>query len=549
MLKPEENAGIPEMTKIVTQAAFPKGNIFLTMRDELGPIFEDEAFQDLYPGLGQPAESPARLALVTVMQFVENLTDRQAAEAVQARIDWKYALGLELSDPGFDYSVLSEFRSRLIEGQAVQLLLEKILERCETVGLLGGKKKQRTDSTHVTAAIRVLNLLELVGETMRRTLDAISRVAPKWMLSHTRPEWVKRYGRRFESFRLPKTEKKRLDLAVTIGEDGFALLEQVYQAETPDEVRQLPAVEMLRRVWIQQYYRDEDGTHWRTKKKWGQPPAGQMISSPDDPEAHYCVKRSTEWTGYKVHLTETCQTGHPHLITQVETTASTTHDVKTTEKIQDDLERRGLLPEVMLVDEGYMETDLLVSSQQRGVDLLGPVPSSKSWQDREEGAFDHTQFQIDWQRLIATCPNGKASRRVTPRKTWRGTPNLSFVFAKEDCLACEVRERCSRSKTSGRTLTIYPQREYETLIEARERQETEEFKKAYDQRAGIEGTISQGVRRLGLRRSRYLKLEKTHLQHMATAAAINLIRIHEWLTGNLPVHSALSPFLKLVAAT
>ena len=126
------------------------------------------------------------------MQFVENLTDRQAAQAVQARIDWKYALGLELSDPGFDYSVLIEFRSRLIERQSVQLRLEKILERCEEVGLLSGKKKQCTDSTHVMAAIRVLNLLELVGETMRRTLDAIARIAPEWLLARTQPEWVKR---------------------------------------------------------------------------------------------------------------------------------------------------------------------------------------------------------------------------------------------------------------------------------------------------------------------------------------------------------------------
>jgi len=548
MLKPKKNENIPEMTKIVAQAAFPKGNIFLTMRDELGPIFEDEAFVDLYPALGQPATSPARLALVTVMQFVENLTDRQAAEAVQARIDWKYALGLELSDPGFDYSVLSEFRSRLIEGQAVQLLLEKILERCESADLLGGTKKQRTDSTHVVAAIRTLNLLELVGETMRRTLDAISRVAPEWMLKHMQPEWVKRYGKRFESFRLPKAQKKRLDLAETIGEDGYFLLEQIFRTETPLEIQQLPAVEILRRVWIQQYYRDDDGAHWRTKKKWGQPPASLMISSPDDPEAHYCVKRSTEWTGYKVHLTETCQEGHPHLITQVETTASTTHDVKTTEKIQDDLERRNLLPEVMLVDEGYMETNLLVSSQERRVDLLGPVPSSKSWQDRKEGAFDHTQFQIDWQHLVATCPGGKESVRVTPRKTWRGTPNLSFVFSKDDCFPCELRDQCSRARHGGRTLTIYPQKEYEVLAKARERQKTEAFKEAYGQRAGIEGTISQGVRRLGLRRSRYLGLEKTRLQHMATAAAINLIRVYDWLSGERPVHAAPTPFMKLAAA-
>src|SRR3990172_7714614 len=170
MLKPDKYAGIPEMTRLIAREAFPQGNIFLTMRDELRPIFEDEQFCDLYPALGQPAVSPARLALVTVMQFVENLTDRQAAQAVRARIDWKYALGLELSDPGFNYSILSEFRSRLIEGGAEQLLLEKILEQCEARGLLGGKKKQRTDSTHVMAAIRVLNFFDLVIYTMYLTL-------------------------------------------------------------------------------------------------------------------------------------------------------------------------------------------------------------------------------------------------------------------------------------------------------------------------------------------------------------------------------------------
>lgn len=549
MLKPEKNVAIPEMTQIVAQAAFPEGNIFIKMRDELGPIFEDEAFAELYPGLGQPAESPARLALVTLMQYVENLTDRQAAEAVRGRIDWKYALGLELSDPGFDFSVLSEFRLRLIEGDAVHLLLDQMLARCEARGLLKGKKKQRTDSTHILAAIRVLNRLELVGETMRRTLNEIAREAPEWLRTHMNPEWIKRYGRRFESFRLPKSKEKRLALAKTIGQDGYALLQAIYQAETPAKVRQLPTVEVLRRIWLQQYYQDDDDVHWRTKKKWGQPPANQMIASPDDVEARYCVKRTTEWTGYKVHWTETCQEEHPRLITQVETTPATTHDVKVTEKIQEDLAKRDLLPETQLVDEGYMEADLLVSSQAKGVDLHGPVPSSKSWQDREKGAFDHTRFHIDWEQMVVTCPNGKTNAYWSERKTWRGTPNLTFVFAKEDCFPCPVRARCTRAKTAGRTLTIYPQEQYEALQKARQRQETEAFKEQYGKRAGIEGTISQGVRSLGLRRSRYRGLPRTHLQHVATAAAINVVRVFDWLSGERPKSTPVSPLVALALQT
>jgi transposase len=549
MLKPHAGMEIPEETKRTAKAAFPKGSLYITLRDELGPLFEDDEFANLYPSLGQPAESPARLALITIMQFLENLTDRQAAESVRSRIDWKYMLGLELSDSGFHYSVLSEFRLRLVSGGAEQKLLDRLLMRCEELGLLKGKKKQRTDSTHVLAAIRSTNLLELVGETMRRVLDEIARLTPEWLTEHLQPEWIKRYGRPFDSYHLPKSKAKREQLAVQIGQDGFYLLKAIYAETGPEELKESAKVETLRRIWVQQFYYCEGEVFWRTKKKWGQPPAGKMIASPEDQEARYCVKRSTEWTGYKVHLTETCDPDHPRIITQVATTPSTIHDVKVTRKIQQELVSRDLSPETHLVDEGYMEIDLLVESQKRGIDLVGPVPSSKSWQDREEGAFNHSQFEIDWERMIVTCPNNKTSIRWSVRKTWRGTRNLLFVFDKADCLPCPLRKRCSRAKNVGRTLTIYPQEQYEAQKQARERQQTEAFKQLYGERAGIESTISQSVRTMGLRYARYIGLDRTHLQHVATAVAINLVRVFSWLTGERPQETRVSPFLALAAQT
>lgn len=545
MLKPERNHKIPELTQIVAKAALPNGNIFMTMRDEFGSIFEDEEFADLYPTIGQPAESPARLAMTTIMQYVENLTDRQAAEAVRDRISWKYVLGLELTDPGFHYSVLSEFRQRLITGSAEQRLLDKLLERCAAKGLLKGKKKQRTDSTPVMAAIRKLTLLELSGETMRRTLDDVARVAPEWLQGQMQPEWIKRYGRRFDSYRLPKGKEKRLELARTIGQDGYYLLNKVLQEATPTEVSVLPMIDIMRRIWIQQFYWCEDKVHWRTKKKWGQPPAGKMIASTEDLEAKYRVKRSTEWVGYQVHLTETCDKEHPRLITQVETTVASKHDSKVTRTIHADLAERELLPETHLVDEGYMETDLLVESQKQGVDMVGPVPSSKSWQSKQEDAFDHSKFEIDWENKTAICPAGKTNKGWSNRKSWRGTPNINISFHLDDCAPCHLRERCTRAKNVGRTLTIYPQEQYEALQEARERQQTEAFKTLYGERAGIEGTISQGVRSKGLRRSRYIGLARTHLQHVSTAAAINVVRVVNWLTGEEPEPTRASPFQAL----
>src|SRR5262249_53779552 len=180
-LHPHVIAPVPDETARMAHAAFPKGHPYLTFRDTLGTIFQDEDFAALFPAWGQPSLPPWRLALVTIMQFRENLADRQAAEAVRARIDWKYLLGLELTGPGFDFSVLREFRARLLAGSAAELLLDKLLKRCQALGLLTARGQQRTDSTHVLAAIRVMNRLELVAETLRAVLNALATVAPDWL--------------------------------------------------------------------------------------------------------------------------------------------------------------------------------------------------------------------------------------------------------------------------------------------------------------------------------------------------------------------------------
>src|SRR6476469_2733009 len=143
---PQPGYRIPITTLRVAKAAFPKGCLAMRVRDELGELFADKEFQELFAARGRPGVSPARLALVSVLQFVEGLTDRQAADAVRGRLDWKYALGLELTDPGFDHSVLTEFRSRLIHGQAEQQLLDTLLGRCRERGLIRERGRQRTDS-------------------------------------------------------------------------------------------------------------------------------------------------------------------------------------------------------------------------------------------------------------------------------------------------------------------------------------------------------------------------------------------------------------------
>ena len=253
MLIPDYNQDIPESTAQVARAAFPKGNPYLTLRDELGTIYADEDFVELFPEIGQPALAPWRLALVTVVQFRENLTDRQVAEAVRSRIDIKYLLGLDLTDPGFDFSVLSEFRSRLLEGQAEALLLEKLLTICRDLELVKARGKQRTDATHILAALRVMNRLEQVAETMRAALNELAVEAPVWLQRVAPAEWYKRYGRRIEDERLPQSKTGREAYAQSVGEDGFLLLDLIASPAAPKDLDKLPMIEALRLVWERHY--------------------------------------------------------------------------------------------------------------------------------------------------------------------------------------------------------------------------------------------------------------------------------------------------------
>ena len=295
-LKPQAVCPVPPETARVARAAYPKGNIYMKMRDVLGSIYTDEDFQDLFPKDGQPAEAPWRLALITVMQFVENLPDRQAADAVRGRIDWRYLLGLDLTDAGFDASVLSEFRARLIDQHAEQLLLEKMLTLFQQKGWLKARGRQRTDSTHVLAKIRALNRVLCVWETMCAALNSLAVAAPDWLRAHSHPAWVERYGPRSEDSRLPVGEGGRQVLAEEIGQQGRELLDALFNPAAPEWLRQMPAIEILRQVWVQNYQRIDAAVVWRSSEYL--PPAARYIGSPYDEEAHYSKKRSTQWVGY-----------------------------------------------------------------------------------------------------------------------------------------------------------------------------------------------------------------------------------------------------------
>ncbi len=404
------------------------------------------------------------------------------------------------------------------------------------MGLLKKRGTQRSDSTHVLAAVRSLNRLEVVGEALRLALNTLAVAAPEWLLTQVEPEWEKRYGPRFTEWHLPDGQEKREDLATQIGRDGQHLLLAISAPSAPAQLRALPELEILRQIWVQQYYIDDEQLRWRDPKDL--PPARVAINSPYDTEARYSHRRSTIWVA-------------PRLITNVELTPAPPADYEMTATIHQHLAEKDRAPSVHLVDAGYVDAEQLVESQrEHQIDLHGPVVQNGTWQAKEGKGYDSAQFRVDWDALVATCPQGKSSRVGRSYPDGHGNPMMMFAFHAADCRACAERSDCTRSESPyrGRVVGMRLREEHEALQAARERQTTEAFKERYKMRAGIEGTLSRGVRRCGIRRSRYVGEAKTWLQEVLAATALNLLRAAEWLVDPPAKATRTATFVKLMAA-
>jgi transposase len=542
-MQPRPWPQVPEFTARVARAAFPSGSLAMRVRDELGAWCADEDFAGLYRARGAPGISPAQLAVVTELQFAENLTDRQAADAVRSRIDWKYCLGLELGDPGFDFSVLSEYRDRLADSGQDRLLLELLLRRLKEAGLVRPGMRQRTDSTHVLARIRDLNRLELAGEAVRAALEALAAAEPGWLATVIDASWQRVYGQRISELRLPESQTARAELAVQYARDGYCLLEQAGSGGAPPRARELPALRALRLVLVQQFYRqagpDGEKVTWR-EDEHGLPPGRDRIVSPYDLDARYGEKRDTRWLGYKAHYSETVSdparddpaTGRPahtNLITCAQTTHAAVPDAVMTGQVHDRQEQAGLLPGEHLTDSGYAGADILISARQRGITLITPLLADTSWQARA-GGYTTGMFAIDWDARQVTCPQGTVSVSWRPA-CQHGSDVIIVRFPAKACRGCPVRDKCTTATRTGRQLTLRPREVHHAVTAARAEQETTAWQAKYATRAGVEGLMRQATHVTGIRRARYLGLAKTTLEHNIAAAAVNLIRLDAWWTS------------------
>jgi transposase len=541
-LRPRALPEVPAQTVAVARTAFPRGALAMRVRDELGEVFADGAFIDAFGVRGRPGISPGQLALVTVLQFAENLTDRQAADAVRGRIDWKYGLGLELTDPGFDFTVLSQFRTRLIAHDLQSMAFEMLTDRLVGLGLLKPGGRQRTDATHVVAAVRDLNRLEMVGETLRAALEALAAAVPQWLTRHTTSTMINRYLARIDEWRLPNDPAKRHKLGVQTGIDGFRILTAVTDRRAPAWLREIPAVDVLRRVWIQQYTIGANGREviWRDAQQHGFPPGRTRIISPYDTDARHSQKRALRWTGYKVHLSETCDNipdadGRtdpslpPNLVTSVVTTHAAVADQAMTIPIHHQLTARDLPPGEHLMDAGYSTTAALLACRDDGVRLIAPHRRDSSRHTRTGSAYARDAFTIDFDQQYAICPQGHKSATWNPGHH-DGHDVITVAFPLGACIVCPARAECTTSQQRRRVITLRPRHLHEALQQARADQVTDTWKHTYRARAGIEGTIHQTVAVTGIRKARYTGRPKVELEHAFAATAINLIRLNAWWT-------------------
>jgi transposase len=517
-LKQSFPSEIPLTTREMVNRILPSNSVCRLLGEQAEKLIDEEALAGMYHQEGRGGINPVILSFVLILQFLENIPDRQAGLMVVMRMDWKYALRQELTWEGFDFTNLCNFRKRLYAHGQEYVIFNQLIAYLKQAGYIKSKR-QRTDATHVLGAIERMSRLELVWETLRLVLVALINADAKWVIDKLPAGFVTEHSEKRGDYRLSKAkiEKAMLDA----GRDGKWLLSQIETLGHPDW-KKLPEMHMLERVLAEQFELSEkaDGG---LKAKSNQTACGDVIASPHDAAVRYSEKgRGTKWQGYKVQVTETID-HELALITDIGIHAAIEPDSPALDTIQQRLAQRDLLPDQQYVDSAYCNSKTLHHSQQRGIDLRGVLGSYS----HKPIGFRLQDFQINVETRTAICPQGNLATVFNPASQ----ADVAFhVHFGKQCQTCPVNALCTTEKR-GRSLELSPH--HDLMTKRRQEQTTEAFIKEMYARSRIESTICELARKHGLRQSRYRGHHKVDLQAAFTAVAVNLKRLANHLAKQM----------------
>lgn len=493
-----------------------------TVKKDIAPLVRVSDFAEMYKEGGRPPLCPKVLIIVTLLQYLEGLSDRAAAFNLRFRIDWKIALGLEIDDEGLHYSSLSRFRDRLLESDKASHAFDVILQHLVTIGLVKKGAKQRIDSTHVIAKVRDLSRLELLQETLRLFCnDAVSFCPAESNVISTA---IDRYKEQHSTYQISADDKKNL-----IRDAGMAMrafIEWVGASDKLDSLREISSFKTLKLVYQQNFIDDPDGDDPELIKI---ATGKDHICSPHEPEARYGNKGGPGWIGYKAQIGETipeqCENGQiiSNFITFAEVSEATDHDSSIMADFLLSQQECAAAPSKVYGDTHYNTEANITLLLEADIDLRGPVmPMSEAGRTKSE----NVGFTTNMQQQTVTCPEGCASVRFSDR----AQNKISATFSQDDCNFCKERSRC---KPAPRGKNILIKVESHLLMTRRAEMQTEEFKREMYQRNGIEGTLSGLVRGQRLRNARYRGKAKVRLGIKMAAASANVKRLHLYYQNKL----------------
>jgi hypothetical protein len=514
----------------VTMAGFlSDDDPMIVFSREIFPLFSDECFIGIYADTGRGAISPALLAMVTILQYQEHLSDEEATEACVKRLDWKIALHLPIdARQQFDSSTLCRFRNRLKENIQSSIIFDTILEAIKKKGFIKNITNQRIDATHILSHVNRIATVDLLFKAVKSLIEEIKTKDAAYYAAHIPQTMKERYMNRFSSFGMSKD--RRSDKMGEIVEDGLyikSLLEKTGSKKFSD-LTQLSIMETIfaENITIKKKAVKEklfiEVEEIRSPK--------QTIFHPDDLSIKLGIKGTKNWVGSKCHIAETAVRGKVNFITGMIYQAANEGDHKIHEAYIDSNNKRGLKPEKIFTDQGYVSGKSIFYYSSNKQTLMGRISNDSS---KKQHDFKLDKFTIDVQNKKALCPMNKRSEKYSLLK--KGL--IDIYFSRNDCSQCKNAQECiGMSTRNKKRIQVSPYHDY---IKARRNfQKTNEFKQEMRVRAQIEGTISEMVRTCGLRYARYRGKDGHQLQFYLTGAALNVKRFIKAMTKGMDIKQA-----------